>query len=102
MSSDWLSSLSPVKIFDRSLTTIGIDKKINVITCACMCHWMGGWVSCAHFANLLEQTKRSVVVVTNKRGVLLVGGWVLLFRCVALLPDPTGLGDFCGMAAGLP
>ncbi len=36
----------------------------------------GGWVGLsAHFANLLEQTKCSVVVVTNHRGVLPVGGW---------------------------
>mgnify|MGYP000715562630 CR=1 FL=1 len=33
--------------------------------------WAGGFVS--HLANLLEQTKRSVVVVTNNRGVFMAG-----------------------------
>jgi hypothetical protein len=38
----------------------------------------GGWEGLsAHFANLLEQTKCSVVVVTNHRCVLPVGGWVV-------------------------
>jgi hypothetical protein len=49
--------------------------------CVALCmHVLPGWVggSVAHHAHLLEQTKSSVVVVTNNRGVLWMGGWVCL------------------------
>jgi hypothetical protein len=59
--------------------------------------WVGGLVS--RHANLLEQTKSSVVVVTNNRGVFMVG-WVgclspaLAGLCLALLERGHGcLGD---------
>jgi hypothetical protein len=55
----------------------GRNRQLHKMICGTMHARASGWVggSVAHHAHLLEQTKSSVVVVTNNRGVTLVG-WV--------------------------
>jgi hypothetical protein len=83
-------------------TTIAIDSKVSLpaLVHAHTCRVGGRY--CTLESSLLEQTKRSVVVVTSKRGVLMVGWVGPLSKPLLLGSPPPALQGRGGFTAARP